>query len=90
MIKHIDGWFAWSRHVGLDINRMEDIILITGTHRTRSFTNVAFLGGQGHAEVSFGAEVTDVLGHTTIDWQILHEQNRGAMLNRGPIGEVCH
>ncbi len=48
------------------------------------------LGGQGHAEVSFGAEVTDVLGHTTIDWQILHEQNRGAMLNRGPIGEVCH
>jgi hypothetical protein len=36
---------------------MEDIILVTGTHRTRSWTNVAFPGGQVDAQVSFGVNV---------------------------------
>jgi hypothetical protein len=35
---------------------MEDIILVTGMHRTRSWTNVAFPGGQEGAQALFGAK----------------------------------
>jgi hypothetical protein len=52
MIAHIDLWFAWIRQKGLKADRMEDIILVTGTDVTRSWANVAFLGGQADARVS--------------------------------------
>ena len=57
MIKHISLWFAWVQNIGLEIDRMEDIILVTGTDRARSWANVAFLGGQADARASFGVEV---------------------------------
>jgi hypothetical protein len=87
MIKHIDTWFAWVRRLGVGINRMEDIILVTGTHRTRSWTNVAFPGGQV-AQVSFGANVATRGDTVAINWKFSHECSRGAVLNCGPNGEV--
>jgi hypothetical protein len=88
MIKHIDSWFAWIRQLGVGIDRMEDIILVTGTHRTRSWTNVAFPGGQVDAQVSFGANVAARGEIVAINWQFSHEYSRGAVLNYGPNGEV--
>jgi len=88
MIKHIDGWFAWVRQLGVGIDRMEDIILVTGTHRARSWTNVAFPGGQVDAQVSFGANVSTRGDIVVINWKFSHECNRGAVLNCGPDGEV--
>ena len=67
--KHIDGWFAWTRRLGLGIDRMEDIILVTGVHRTRSWTNVAFPEGHADARASFGVEVVTSNGSFTIKWQ---------------------
>ncbi|KAF8257026.1 hypothetical protein EI94DRAFT_100033 [Lactarius quietus] len=84
IIKHISCWFAWARQRGLGVNCMEDIILVTGTHRTRSWTNVAFPGGQEDAQTSFGAKVNR---RGDIDWQFSRERNRGAVLNRGPGGK---
>ncbi|KAI0248894.1 hypothetical protein BJV78DRAFT_1232297 [Lactifluus subvellereus] len=57
---------------------MEDIILVTGCHRTRSWTNVAFLESQADAQVSFGVD--------RITWQFSRKQTQGAVLNRGPGG----
>ncbi len=88
LIKHIDRWFAWVRQLGLGINRIEDIILVTGTHRTRSCTNVTFPGGQEDAQVSFRAKVDHRGDIVAINWQFSHERNRGAVLNCGPDGEV--
>ncbi len=88
ILKHIDRWFAWAQQLGLGIKRMEDIILVTGTHRTRSFTNVAFLGGQGDAQVTFGAKAGSFGGNCTINWRFSYECNRGAVLNCGPDGIV--
>ncbi|KAF8260315.1 hypothetical protein EI94DRAFT_914807 [Lactarius quietus] len=85
IIKHIDRWFAWAQRLGLDIDRMDDIILVTGIHRTRSCTNVAFLGGQEDAQASFGAKA-DHSG--AITWQFSHERNRGVAMNCGPDGKV--
>ena len=86
IIRNIDRWFAWARQLELGVERMEDIILVTGTHRTRSWTNVAFPGGQRGAQALFGS-VADHQG-VSIQWQFLHEHNRGVVLNSGPNGEV--
>lgn len=88
MIKHIDCWFEWARQLGLGVNSMEDIILVTGTHRTRSWTNLAFLGGQEDAQASFGAKVNHCGDIITLNWQFSHERDRGVVLNCGPDGEV--
>ena len=88
IIKHIDRWFAWAQHLGLGVNRMDDIVLVTGTHRTRSCTNVAFPGGQGDAQASFGAKVDRRDDVVAVNWQFSHQRNRGVVLNRGPSGEV--
>jgi hypothetical protein len=68
-VKHIDSWFAFARNLGLGIEEMEEIILVTGCDRTKSWTNVAFLGNQVDAQpgqaaqpaqVSFGVKVLKV------------------------------
>ena len=84
MIKHIDQWFAWILDKELQIERMEDIVLITGTDHARSWANVAFLGGQSDARVSFSVEAA----HSKVNWQFSPERKTGAAWNWGPCGEV--
>ena len=88
IIKHIDRWFAWARQLGLEIDRMEDIVLVTGIHCTRSCTNVAFPGGLEVAQASLGAKVDYNGDIVAINWEFSHERNRGVVLNHGPEGEV--
>ncbi|KAH8984117.1 hypothetical protein EDB92DRAFT_1501950 [Lactarius akahatsu] len=83
-IEHIDRWFAWARELGMGINRMEDIILVTGAHLTRSWTNVAFLEGQTDARVSFRVQV---VADTSINWDVSPDRVMGAVLSYGPTGE---
>ena len=85
MISHIDRWFAWARDLGVGINRMEDIVLVTGAHLSRSWTNVAFLEDQSDARVSFELRAS---ADTGIDWIVSPDRIIGALLNRGPIGKV--
>ena len=86
MVRHIDSWFAFARNLGLGIEQMEEIILVTGCDRTRSWTNVAFLGSQADAQVSFGVKVEGP--DTSISFQFLPENARGAVLRHGPEGTV--
>ena len=69
---------------------MEDIILVTGCHRARSWTNVAFPESQSRVEVSFGVQVTGATATAGVDieWQMSREFIHGALLNRGPSGMV--
>lgn len=87
IVRHIRNWFAFARSLGLGINHMEDIILVTGRDRTRSCTNVAFpeTEDQADARVSFGVEVSDRIG---IQWNFSRENVSGAVLNRGRSGKV--
>jgi hypothetical protein len=86
MVKHIDSWFAFARNLGLGIEQMEDVILVTGCDRTRSWTNVAFLGSEGDARASFGVRVEGT--GTGINFQFSPERARGAVLRQGPEGTV--
>ena len=85
MINHIDRWYAWAQQLGMGFNRMEDIVLVTGAHLIRSWTNVAFLEDQTDSWVSFEfQEAAD----TSINWHVSPDRIIGAVLNPGPIGKV--
>jgi hypothetical protein len=69
---------------------MEEIVLVTGCDRARSWTNVAFSGGQADAQVSFGIKVVNGVDvpDTGVNFQFSPEQVRGAVVNQGPEGRV--
>lgn len=87
IVKHINSWFAFARRLGLGIEQMEEIVLVTGCHRTRSWTNVAFLENPVDVQISFGVEVVDG-PDPSLKWH--HSPNRiqGAMLDWGPDGNL--
>ena len=66
---------------------MEDIVLVTGCHRTRSRSNIVFYDSQVDSRVSLRVETPGI--GTTVRWQILSQHIQGAMLSHGPSGEVC-
>ena len=85
-MKNIDSWIAFARKLGLGIDQMEDIILVTGCDLTRSWTNVAFLESQVDSQVSFGVKVEGP--ETDIRFQSSRGNARGAVLRHGPEGAV--
>lgn len=102
IIKHVKSCFSFAQKLGLGLVRMEDIILVTGCHRTKSWANITFLGGhtddvaflRGHTDgqpgVSFGVDVTNNNGSEVINWRFSPDRCRGAELKLGPDGEVCY
>jgi hypothetical protein len=85
-VKHIGTWFAFARKLGLGIEQMEDVVLVTGCDRTRSWSNITFLGGQVDAQVTFGVKVEGP--DTSINFQLSPELVRGAVISQGPEGTV--
>ena len=83
MVTHIDAWFDFIRSLGLGINQMEDIVLVTGRHLTKSWINVAFNQGRRDAEVSFNAQVS-----SDSDIQLERKYVHGGELKLGPTGKV--
>jgi hypothetical protein len=49
---------------------MEDVVLVTGIHRTKSWINAAFPGGQAAARASFEVEVDANGDSVTINRQL--------------------
>jgi hypothetical protein len=87
MLKHIDLWFIFIQSLGLGVERMEDIVLVTGCHRARSWTNIVFSENRSGAQVSFGVRVGP--SGSDVRWQFSREQIRGGVvLNIGPSGDV--
>ncbi|KAF8263071.1 hypothetical protein EI94DRAFT_625954 [Lactarius quietus] len=84
VIKNIDSWFAFAQELDLEI-AMEDIILVTGCHRTRSWTNIAFNEAQADARLSLKVDVADASG-ANITWGS-NDQIQGAEHNQGPSGK---
>ena len=88
MLKRIDRWFAFAKGLGLGINQMEEIILVTGCDTTRSWANVTFLEGRMNGQASFGVRV-DQARDININWQFSPGKIQGAVCNWGPEGKVC-
>jgi hypothetical protein len=86
IIRHIESWFAFTQAHGLGL-AMEDIVLVTGCHRTRSWSNITFNEVQADARFSLGVEVTGALG-ANVNWRASSFRTQGAVLSHGPSGEV--
>lgn len=83
-MKHIRVWFAFANNnLGLGINGMEEIILVTGRHLARSWVYATFSDRQPGAQVSFAVQVSgDSSVH--LEWR----DACGGELKLGPIGQV--
>ena len=82
---HIDTWFAFTEQLDLGV-AMEDIILVTGFHRTRSWCTVAFNEVQSDEQFSLGFEVSGP-ERANVKWQT-PTSSPGASYNLGPSGKV--
>jgi hypothetical protein len=83
LIKNIYNCMRLVEERGLGVNRMEDIIFVTGRHLARSWARAVFSESRGGAEVSFVAQGSDN--------SVVHLEERnvnGAHLEFGPNGEV--
>jgi hypothetical protein len=67
----------------LGINGIEDIILVTGRHRARSWIYATFHESQPGSQVSFGVHAS---GDSSVHLQ--WRDARGGELKLGPSGEV--
>ena len=85
IIRHIESWFAFTQAHGLGLE-MEDIVLVTGRHCTRSWSNITFNEVQADARFSLGVDV-GALG-ANINWRASSSRTQGAVLSHGPSGEV--
>jgi len=83
LVKNIDCCMQVAEDLGLGVNRMEDIILVTGRHLARSWVNVVFSESRGGAQLSFVVQASGNSG--------VHLEERSATggdLKLGPSGEV--
>jgi len=86
IVKHIESWVAFTEDLGFGVD-MEDIVLVTGFHRTKSWSNIALAGVETDTRLSLGVEVTGALG-ANINWRASNVSTHGAVQNEGPSGEV--
>ena len=66
---------------------MEDIVLVTGYHRTRSWSNIAFYESQANSRVSLSVRAPGNTG-TAVHWRVLSQRIQGTVLSHGPCGDV--
>ena len=83
ILENIDTCFKVAEDLGYGVERMEDIILVTGCHLAKSCVSVAFSGHEGGSEVSFGVRVSSNSG---VHFDGRNVNGRGLKL--GPSGEV--
>jgi hypothetical protein len=92
IITHIDSWFAFTSDLGMGVE-MEELILVTGCHRTKTWFNVEFIGDevQPNEWVSWIARQTEAAGDSgaSVNWQDLILSAPGLALSHGPGSEVC-
>ena len=83
MLENIDACFKVSENLGYGVERMEDIILVTGCHLAKSWVSVTFSDNKGGSEASFGVRVSRNSGV-----QFDERSVNGRGLKLGPSGEV--
>lgn len=69
---HIDSWFSLAQRSRLDVQRMEDIILVSGCTLVTSWAVAVFLDNTLDTEISLGTQALDN-GGANFQWRIAGE-----------------
>jgi hypothetical protein len=83
LLRYIDACFQVALDLGCGVERMEDIVLISGCHLAESWVNVAFSENRGGTRVSFGVRTSGNSGVHFDEWNM-----SGRGLKLGPSGQV--
>jgi hypothetical protein len=86
---HVESWFAFARRHELDVERMEDLILVTGFTLVSSWGITAFPDDTLDAEVSLRSQASDG-GGGSFEWR---EVRPGAIYrnsNQDPVRPLRH
>ena len=83
MLENIDACFKVAEHLGYGVERMDDIVLVTGCHLAKSWVSAIFSESSGGSEVSFGVRVSRI---SSVRFDERNVTGRGLKL--GPSGEV--
>ena len=65
------SWFEWSKKIGLGVERMEDLLLVSGLTLASSWAAVAFVDNALEAEISLGVQALPN-GGTSFVWSKIH------------------
>lgn len=84
IIWKIDSWFAFTQQLDLQL-KMEDIVLVTGFDRAKSWANIVFNNVQPDSQSSLGVTVAGSFC-SDINWQA-PSPCPGAVLSHRPNGE---
>jgi hypothetical protein len=66
---HVDSWLVFARRNGFDVERMEDLILVTGCTLVTSWGVAAFIDKTADAEISLRTKDRGS-GRATFDWHV--------------------
>ena len=91
MVKHIDRWFSFAKGLYPGIERMEDIILVTGRHRTKSWANIEFIENRGivrRIPTQASLPVPGSFSNASIVWTFSRGPGQEVTLNIVPNGKV--
>jgi len=88
IVNHIDSWLAFAQKLGLELE-MEDILLVSGCHRTKTWTNVSFNEIQRETQIPPRLQqATSSFSPAAANWLIPSEPSPGTAIRHGPTGEV--
>jgi hypothetical protein len=59
---HVDGWFNWAQNNKLGVERMEDLILVSGCTMATSWAAAAFVDNNSEAEISLVSRTLSNVG----------------------------
>ena len=59
---HVDEWFNWAQINKLDVERMQDLILVTGCTMVTSWAAAAFADSTPEAEISLASRSLNNVG----------------------------
>ena len=85
IIAHIDSLHALAKKLGVE---EEEITLVTGFHRTKSWSSVTVNSEKSDVEFSLGFDAP-IIG-ASASWHSSNHRIQGAVRNQGPSGDkVC-
>ncbi|KAI0029230.1 hypothetical protein K488DRAFT_33806, partial [Vararia minispora EC-137] len=88
LVAHCERWLQFAQGHGLDVERMEELILVTGCDRTQPWALAAFTSTSVSAGISFDLSVlSSTVATPSLKWTVLQREGHSIPYNYGPRPE---